>query len=229
MTKPEKLNKKRASSVDNRVSFQSASISTLLHCIVRDNRCRYNGRDDKNTGFGSTPVSVVCLDRRKIAALKSNYIEDPGQLCCSIFLAWRLSMLLPTNDLQGQVCSCLIGCLSFSVNYNIKRKGNPQSIDGVQHLPSMLESQIAKSSCMGTSVASCLTASHWSYWKTSARPGPCRCANGLRGLLGLSNGASNFSPNHTWTQDVRGANVRFKHQLSRPRWQKGSKIISSGG
>ena len=58
-------------------------------------------------------------------------------------------------------------------------------------------SQMARSSCMGTRVASCRTASHWSYWKTSARPGPCRCANGLRGLLGLSNGASNFSPNHT--------------------------------
>lgn len=74
----------------------------------------------------------------------------------------------------------------------------------LQHLPSMPVSQMARSSCMGTRVASCRTASHWSYWKTSVRPGPpCRCANGLRGLLGLSKGASNFSPNHAWRTGKR--------------------------
>lgn len=61
----------------------------------------------------------------------------------------------------------------------------------------MPDSQMARSSCMGTRVASCRTASHWSYWKTSARPGPCRWVKGLRGHLGLNSGALNFSPKQT--------------------------------
>lgn len=75
-------------------------------------------------------------------------------------------------------------------------KSKTRLIDFRRCLPSMPVSQMARSSCMGTRVASWRTASHWSYWKTSARPGPWRCASGLRGLLGLSKGASNFSPNH---------------------------------
>lgn len=54
------LLKKTVSPVDNRVSSQSASVSSLLHCIMWDNRCQYNGGDRRNEGFCSTPVSVLC-------------------------------------------------------------------------------------------------------------------------------------------------------------------------
>lgn len=52
---------------------------------------------------------------------------------------------------------------------------------------------------MGKRVASCRTASHWSYWNTSARPGPWR---GMRGERGLCKGDSNFSPNQTLKKKI---------------------------
>ncbi len=70
-------------------------------------------------------------------------------------------------------------------------------------LPSMPLSQIARSSCMGTSVASCRTANHWSYWKTSVRPGPGRGERRPRG--GLCSGTSNFSPNQAWETENQTA------------------------
>lgn len=84
-------------------------------------------------------------------------------------------------------------------NKHMAREREPE--EGV--LPSMPLSHIARSSCMGTRVASCRTASHWSYWNTSARPGPWRAARGLRGLW---MGESNLS-----NQDCRGKTNNNKH------------------
>lgn len=159
----------------------------------------------------------------EIAASKSNYMGDPCQLWSIVRFHFpslkgeTVSMQLLRADSHMNQHSVFLYHPNALQHIIVKLKPTkvfpkrsqnntgPQQDQrisvGTQHLPSMPVSQMARSSCMGTRVASCRTASHWSYWKTSARPGPCRCANGLRGLLGLSKGASNFSPNHTWRQD----------------------------
>lgn len=163
-----------------------------------------------------------------MAATKSNFMGDPCQQCSGIFRASRGKRFACNCPMMIYMQTGLdmfnLLCVSWLLRYTRKRN-HPQNeqlfplidtnititeeggkkekdfLSHIQLLPIMPVSQMARSSCMGTRVASCRTASHWSYWKTSARPGPCRCANGLPGCLGLSNGASNFSPNHIWRRD----------------------------
>ena len=130
------------------------------------------------------------------------------------------TLCVQMSSVDSEVVYPMMFALSQPQKSNVQRvsltnylPNNPQKWSQVvtQPLPSMPLSQMARSSCMGTRLASCRTASHWSYWKTSARPGPCRCANGLRGLRGLSRGASNFSPNHTWKGEEETGGLNGRH------------------
>lgn len=56
------------------------------------------------------------------------------------------------------------------------------SENNVPYLPSMLVSQRARSSFIGSRLASCLLASHRLYCCRSVRPGPNGCCLGLREL-----------------------------------------------
>lgn len=165
---------------------------------IADNSCQYNG-----WAFYSTPVSVVCWDPFRNSSIQIQLSVSTVQ-CFPSLGGQSVSVQLPSDDSHGRFEHFNLLQFSHQENVRNEQQGN-QKLKIMRHkdrksLPSMPVSQMARSSCMGTRVASCRTASHWSYWKTSARPGPWRCANGLRGLLGLNSGASNFSLKHTWDE-----------------------------
>lgn len=105
--------------------------------------------------------------------------------------------------------------LGFRSN-KCKRKSK-MSYFAWKDIPSMPLSQMARSSCMGTSVASCRTANHWSYWNTSAKPGPGR---GDRRLRGLCNGTSNFSPNQAWDRKRKCRHLSSSTQRNTLNWDQ---------